>query len=64
MIGYAAETETVRTRADIDENFGDMSNWIDQIENVRYNRQDWVPRAAEGCGPDAWRKLVKRLDWG
>ena len=26
MIWYAAETETVRTTAEIDENFGDMAN--------------------------------------
>ena len=36
MTGYAAETETVLTRAHIDENFADKANWIHQIEEVRH----------------------------
>ena len=64
MIGYAAETETVLTRADIDENFANKADWIHQIEEVRHkNGQGWVPRSAAGCRPDMWRKLVKLLDW-
>ena len=62
MIGYAAETETVLTKADIDENFANKADWIHQIEEVRHkNGQGWVPRSAAGCRPEAWRKLVKRL---
>ena len=64
MIGYAAETETVLTRADIDENFANKADWIHQIEEVPHkNGQGRVPRSAAGCRPDVWRKLVKLLDW-
>ena len=59
MIGYAAETEAVLTRADIDENFGDKANWIDQD---RGQQRDAPQESVEETGPQRLQLLDDKLN--